>query len=93
MISKEEVRHIAKLARLGLMEKEIEKFQKELSPILDYVEKLAKVDVSNVEPLSHPFAVNNVSRKDKSSSVGNSEKLLKLAPEKKNGYLKVKSIF
>ncbi|MDP2664107.1 MAG: Asp-tRNA(Asn)/Glu-tRNA(Gln) amidotransferase subunit GatC, partial [bacterium] len=48
MISKEEVKHIAKLARLGLSDKEIGKFQKDLSSILDYVEKLKKVDVSGV---------------------------------------------
>ncbi len=92
MISKEEVWHIAKLARLGLTEEEVEKFQKELSSILDYIEKLTKVDVSNIEPLSHPFVADNVSRKDEVLLTGSGEKLLKLAPEEKKGYLKVKSI-
>jgi len=93
MISKEEVQRIAKLARLGLTEKEVEKFQKELSSILDYIEKLREVDVSDIEPLSHPFEVRNVSRKDEIlTAAGRGEKLLKLAPEEKKGYLKVKSI-
>ena len=53
MISKKEVEHIAKLARIGLTSGEIEKFQKELSSILDYFEKLEEVDVSEAEPTSH----------------------------------------
>ena len=95
MISKEEVKHIAKLARLGLSEKEIEKFQKELSSILDYVEKLKKVDVAKIEATSHPLAVENVMREDEEKSklkTQNSKRLLDLAPETKNGYVKVKSI-
>ncbi len=83
MISKEEVKHIAKLARLGLGEKEIEKFQKELSSILDYVEKLKEVDVSKVEPTSHLLRVENVMRKDEVSKFN--KKLI-------DGHLKVRSI-
>lgn len=95
MISKEEVQHIAKLARLGFTEKEIEKFQKELSKVLDYIEKLKKVDVSDIEPFSHAVKVENVMRKDTEKSKIKSQKskiLLDLMPEKKDGYLKVKSI-
>lgn len=90
MISKEEVKHIAKLARLGLTKKEIEKFQKELSKILDYIEKLKEVDISKVEPLSHPIRIENVMRSDESQKPKlESQKLLELAPESKEGYLKV----
>ena len=62
MISKEEVKHIAKLARLGLSEKETEKFQKELSSILDYIEKLKEVDVSGVPEMTHAVETKNVFR-------------------------------
>lgn len=94
MITKEEVKHIAKLARLGLTEKEIKKFQKELSKILDYIEKLKEVDVENVEPTSHSILFENVMREDKEREKlkMKSEKLMELAPETKNGYLKVKKI-
>jgi len=96
MINKEEVKKIAKLARLGLAEKEIEKFQNELSKILDYMEKLKEVDVSNVEPTSHPVLLENVTREDiienKKQKIEN-RKLLDLAPETKDGYLKIKSVF
>ena len=102
MINKEEVKHIAKLARIGLTEKEIAKFQKELSSILDYIGKLKEVDISEVEPTSHSILVENVMRDDYPNPVEarlqqaagkQSPKLLKLAPDTKNGYLKVKPIF
>jgi len=104
MISKKEVEHIAKLARIGLTSGEIEKFQKELSSILDYFEKLEEVDVSEAEPISHPITratassteLENVTRKDEvrlnGASVDEAEKLLDLVPDKKNGYVKVRAI-
>lgn len=95
MISKEEVKHIAKLARLGLSEKEMEKMKKELSSILEYFEKLKEVDVSQIEPTFHSVPIENVMREDKINDKHQpqSAKLLYLAPETKDGYLKVKSIF
>jgi len=95
MISKEEVKHIVKLARLGLKEKELEKFQKELSTILDYFEKLKEVDVSKIEPMRHLIKRENVFREDivKEEEIERRKKLLDLMPETKNGYLKTKSIF
>ena len=95
MISKEEVKHIAKLARLGLSEKELEKYRKELSSILDYIEKLKEVDVSGTEPTSHPLKVENITRKDGGKTEArsaNSKILLEMAPDKKEGYVKVKQI-
>jgi len=95
MITKKEVQHIAKLARLGLTQSEVEKFQKELSSILDYIEKLKEVDISKTEPTSHSILVENIMRSDKETEKlrnRKTEKLMELAPETKNGYLKVKSI-
>lgn len=94
MITKQEVEHIVKLARLGLGKTEIAKFQKELSKILNYVEKLKEVDVREIKPTSHSIEIKNVMREDEESEKlkAKSEKLLELAPETKNGYLKVKSI-
>ncbi len=110
MISKQEVEHIAKLARLGLTEKEIEKFQRELSKILDYIEKLKEVDISKVEPTSHSITralakggdeastslteVENIMRIDelKKGKIEIGKKLVEMAPEKKSGFLKTKSI-
>jgi len=113
MITKEEVKHIAKLARLGLTEKEIGKYQKELSSILDYIEKLKielpkeakmkkktkssspEVDISKIEPTSRSIRVENVEREDVEDKrqEARNRKLMELAPETKQGFLKVKSIF
>lgn len=93
MLSKEEVQHIAKLARLGLTEEEIGKFQKELSSILDYIEKLKEVDVRQVSPASHAVKLENAMRQDAVKPNDGGEKLLNLAPDKKDGFLKVKSVF
>ena len=95
MVTKEEVQRIAKLARLGLTEGEVEKFQKELSLILDYVEKLKEADVSAVEPTSHPLKVENIMRADKErlgAESANPRKLVEIAPDKKEEYIRVKQI-
>ncbi len=94
MVTKKKVKHIAKLARLGLTEKEIEKFRKELSSILDYFEQLKQLDVTKVEPCSHPFFLENVMREDeaKQEPTDRVDKLIEAAPERKGRYVKVKSI-
>lgn len=94
MISKQEVKHIAILARLGLTEKEIDKMEKELSSILAYVDKLKEVDVENVKPTSHPILVENVMREDKAKKedLKRVSELFKAAPGKEKGYVKVKTI-
>ncbi len=94
MISKKEVQHVAKLARLGLSEKEMEEMQKELSAILDYIEKLKEVDISGVDFFISSGKLKNVMREDKEDEKSKlkNKKLLELAPEEKGGYLKVKQI-
>lgn len=90
MISKEEVQHIAKLARLGLTSAEENTLRTELSSILGYVEKLKKVETGKVAITAHPFMVSNVFRKDEAKP--QKKDLLSLSPQTKDGYLKVKSI-
>ena len=95
MISKEQTKHIAKLARIKLDEKEIEKYQGELSKILDYIEKLKEVNVEGIQPMSHPVEIKNVMREDKRKQEEEGkmgEKLLEMMPDKKNRYLKTKGI-
>ena len=94
MISQKEVQHIAKLARLAITKKEEEKFGKELSSILDYFDLLKKIDVKKVKPTSHSFSIENVMREDlaKKQPKEKNDKLLNAMPEKKERYLKVKSV-
>lgn len=63
-ISKEEIEHIASLARLSLSEKEKELFGSQLSSILDYMEKLNELDTRDIEPTSHVLPLSNVMRDD-----------------------------
>ena len=65
MITPEQIRHIARLARLGLAEKEIEKFSVQLSSIIQYVEKLNEVNTSEVEPTAQVTGLENVMREDR----------------------------
>ena len=63
-LSADDVRHIAKLARLTLSDQEVEKFSKELSSILAYVELLQEVDTKGVEPTAHVTGLSNELRED-----------------------------
>jgi aspartyl-tRNA(Asn)/glutamyl-tRNA(Gln) amidotransferase subunit C len=95
MLSKEETEHIAKLARLGLSEEEIVKYQKDLSDILGYIDKLKEVDIEGVQAFTHSIKLDNVTRTD--VAIPRSEqatcKLIKEMPQNQNGYLKVRSVF
>lgn len=92
MLSKIDVQKIAALARVGISEKESEKYQKDLSAILDWVEQLKAVDVSGAEPTAHIAGVKNVTREDRVSDFSNKDAIVKLFPEEKDGYDKVKSV-
>lgn len=95
-ITKEEVKQVAFLSRLFLPEKELKKYQRELSKILDYIEKLKEVDVSKVNPSPYSIEIKNVFREDeikaKTFHLEVAENLIELLPKKKEGYLKVKKI-
>jgi aspartyl-tRNA(Asn)/glutamyl-tRNA(Gln) amidotransferase subunit C len=92
MISKDEVKHIAALARIGLSEEEMEKYSHDLSAVLKWIDQLKEADVKNVKPMAHITGMNNISREDENREFGNKEGIIKLFPEKKNGYDKVKSV-
>jgi len=99
MITKEEVKRIASLARLGISEAEEEKFQKEISSILDYFKSLQELDVSKVQPLYHPgenfMEESGIMRSDKEEAFSGdlAKKLVEAAPDKQKEYVKVKAIF
>lgn len=91
MISKEEVLHIAKLARLQLTEKELEKMQKDMSAILDYFDLLKKapgVEITRESTIYSALREDEIAKKDDSEA----KKLLEDAPGKKDDYIKVKAI-
>ena len=80
-----DVRYTAQLARLQLSDEEAAKFQSQLSQVLEYVEKLKQVDVSDVEPTAHTNPIYNVFRKDESRDYFTPEVALSNAPRQANG--------
>ena len=91
-ISKEEIEHIALLARLSLSEEEKELFGTQLSSILDYMEKLNELDTKNIEPTSHVLSLNNVMRDDISTPSIPREDALMNAPSGTEKLYKVPKI-
>ncbi len=94
MIKKEEVKHIAKLARISLNQEEIEQMQKELSSILDYFKLLNELDVSEVNPAFYSIPLKNVIREDIIKEIDEDErdKMLEQVPWREERYIKVKEI-
>lgn len=92
-LSKEQVEHISSLARIGISEEEKQKFQEDLGSVLDYIDKLQKVDVFGVEPTAHITGLENQTRKDeRDPSCTDSQILIDMAPETKDGYVKTKQV-
>jgi len=89
MISRDEVLHIAKLAKLQLSEEEIRQYQEQLSRILEYFKKLEELDTSNVEPMKHILDVHNVFRADEPEPSVSPEEALKNAPKRRDGFFEV----
>ena len=93
MISKEEVEHIAKLARLELTEKEVGKMQKDLTAILDYFNLLKNVpEIKVVGAKLDKSSEWMRGDQEKPRVPGVAEKLVTAAPDKKDDYIKVKTI-
>jgi aspartyl-tRNA(Asn)/glutamyl-tRNA(Gln) amidotransferase subunit C len=91
-ISREEVLHVAKLARLELSSEEIERLTDQLSNILTYVEKLNQLDTKRIEPTSHVLSLSNVFREDRSRSSLPVEKVLENAPDSEGPFFQVPKI-
>lgn len=93
MITREEVLHIAKLAKLKLTEEEIELFQEQLGEILTYFRKLEEVETSGVEPLKHILEIGSVWREDEPQEAVPPEEALKNAPKRRDNYFEVPKVF
>jgi len=91
-ISRGEVKHVAKLARLKITDSEADSYQKELNAVLEHFETLQELDTENVEPMSHVLEIRNVWREDKPGKSKKAESLMENAPNKESGYFKVPKI-
>lgn len=92
-ISLDEVKKLARLARIAINEEEAKKFQKEIGAILGYVEQLQSVDTDNIEPTSQVTGLVNVTRPDEVIDYAvDHTKLLENAPDTQDGYIKVRRV-
>ena len=90
-LTRDQVIRLAALSKLHLTESEIKKFQAELSRILYYVDMLENVDVSGLEPTYQVTGLENVMREDEVViQQASPDELLKLLPDKKDRFIKVK---
>jgi aspartyl-tRNA(Asn)/glutamyl-tRNA(Gln) amidotransferase subunit C len=91
VIEREQVLHVAKLARLGLTDEEVETMAGELSGILEHVDRIAALDLDGVEPTSHVVELENVWREDVPRECLPREVALRQAPDPHDGSFRVPS--
>jgi aspartyl-tRNA(Asn)/glutamyl-tRNA(Gln) amidotransferase subunit C len=92
MLTPDDVRKVAKLARLELPEESLPKLTGQLESILHYIEKIGRVDMSDVEPMAHALPVKNVLRGDVAQAGLPLEKVLQNAPETDGPFFKVPKV-
>jgi aspartyl-tRNA(Asn)/glutamyl-tRNA(Gln) amidotransferase subunit C len=91
-LSKEEVKHVAHLARLAITEEEAEKFAEQLGKITDFAEQLSELDTTNVEPTSHVLPIVNVLREDVAQKGLDRDVMMLNVKEQEGGQVKVPPI-
>ena len=88
-ISRDEVVHVARLARLALTDEEVERFQQQLSAILEAVGKVSELDLEGFEPTAHPLDVANVYAADEPRPCLPVEEALANAPDREGDFFRV----
>ncbi len=91
-LTHDEVRHIARLARLGLSQEEVERFCDQLSAILDHFQGLNAFDTEGVPPTAQSFDLTNVERDDEPRPSAPRDEVLANAPRNEGGYLRVRAV-
>lgn len=91
-ISRDEVLHVARLARLELTEAEVEKFTDQLSQILEHASIISRLELEGVEPLTHAVDRRNVYREDRVESGLSREEALRNAPSQESDSFKIPPI-
>jgi aspartyl-tRNA(Asn)/glutamyl-tRNA(Gln) amidotransferase subunit C len=92
-LSLDQVRKVARLARLELAEPDLARMQAQLSAILDYIDQLNQLDTDGVEPLAHPLPVQNVFRPDEEVPSLPVDEALANAPQRVENYFGVPAVF
>jgi aspartyl-tRNA(Asn)/glutamyl-tRNA(Gln) amidotransferase subunit C len=89
VIDRDQVLHVARLARLRLAEDEIDRMSRELSTVLDHIEKISELDLEGVAPTSHVVEVENVLRPDEPRPSWPRDRVLAEAPDAAGGGFRV----
>jgi aspartyl-tRNA(Asn)/glutamyl-tRNA(Gln) amidotransferase subunit C len=91
VIDRQQVLHVARLARLELTGEELERMEAELGSILENVERISELDLTGVEPTSHVVALENVLRADEPRPSTERERILAVAPDADDSGFRVPS--
>ena len=91
-LSDDDVRHVAKLARLAIPEDQVHRYAQQLQGILGYVAKIAEVDTEGVEPTAHALPLRNVLRRDAVGPMLSAEQVLQNAPDSDPPFFKVPKV-
>ena len=91
MIDRDQVLHVARLARLRLADDELDAMSRELSSVLDHIEKISELDLEGVPPTSHVVEIENVLRADEPRPSWPRERILEQAPDPASGGFRVPS--
>jgi aspartyl-tRNA(Asn)/glutamyl-tRNA(Gln) amidotransferase subunit C len=91
VIDRDQVLHVARLARLRLDDEEVERMSRELSSILEHVDRIAELELDQVEPTSHVVELENVLRPDEPRPSWPREKILEPAPDSADDAFRVPS--
>jgi aspartyl-tRNA(Asn)/glutamyl-tRNA(Gln) amidotransferase subunit C len=91
-LKREEVLHIAKLARVGVTDEDVERFREQLSDILDNFQILQQVDTTDVPPTAQPIPLQNVTKDDQAAESLLPGQILANAPKKEGEYFRVKAV-
>jgi aspartyl-tRNA(Asn)/glutamyl-tRNA(Gln) amidotransferase subunit C len=91
-ISRADVAHVARLARLALPEDEIERYTSQLSAVLDHAADIASLDIEDVPPTAHPFPLANVFREDVPRPSLDRDEVLSQAPDTEGAFFRIPRI-
>jgi aspartyl-tRNA(Asn)/glutamyl-tRNA(Gln) amidotransferase subunit C len=91
-LTREEVEHIARLARLGLTDAELETFRAQLSQILEYFQELGRIETEGVPPTAHPLPLQNVIAPDEVRPSLPTEEVLANAPLREDDFFRVRKV-
>jgi aspartyl-tRNA(Asn)/glutamyl-tRNA(Gln) amidotransferase subunit C len=91
-LTRDQVEHVAELAKLKLGEQEVRLFQEQLSAILEYADRLEELDTDAIPPTAGVLALENVMRPDEPQACFSRDEMLENAPDAEDGFVRVKAV-